>query len=49
MILAGNKISDLCVRMLKAAENNDFSLMPETHACLSVGKPLISEIVYDGM
>lgn len=30
-------------------EKEDFSLMAETHACLCLGKPFFSELVYDGM
>lgn len=47
---AGNNIGKLCTLNLQLVkEKEDFSLMAETHACLSLGKPFFSEIVYDGM
>ncbi len=47
---AGNDIRKLCAKNIELVrEKEDFSLMNETHACLCLGKPFFSEIVYDGM
>lgn len=38
----GNNIMNLCEKNFKAVKNNDFKFMPETHACLCVGKTFFS-------
>lgn len=48
--MAGNRIKDICNQNIaQVKEKEDFSLMAETHACLSLGKPYFGEIVYDGL
>ena len=46
---AGNNIRKVCALNISNVQKEDFSLMAETHACLCLGKPFFSEIVYDGM
>ena len=47
---ASNKVSEIAHMNAKLVqEQEDFSLMAETHACLSLSKPYFSELIYDGM
>lgn len=47
---AGNSLRKMCKLNIDAVQKKeDFSLMAETHACLCLGKPFFSELVYDGM
>jgi acyl-CoA oxidase len=48
--LAGNKIRDLSSENSKrVTERGDFSLMQETHVCLSLAKCFFGELIYEGM
>ena len=48
--MTGNNIKNLCEKNLhEVTQNNNYSLMQETHICLCLGKTFSSEIVYNGM
>lgn len=48
--VAGNKIKNISnENVRRVLSKGDFSLMQETHVCLSLGKCFFSELVYDGM
>lgn len=47
--ITGNNIRRLCDENMRRVKKEDFSLMAETHCCLSVSKSLFSETAYNGM
>jgi acyl-CoA oxidase len=48
--IGGTAIKEISNRNLQMVkENNDFSMMAETHSVLCLGKALFSEIAYDGI
>ncbi len=42
-------IRQLCLENSAKVEQQDLSLIGETHACLCLGKAFYTELVYEGM